>query len=145
MMEIFLDEVNRSVEGEFNFYFKYIEKIGSGSFGTVIRAIYLDQEREVAVKIIDKTLYKYKNLNRLKLEINILKQLKHKNIVEFIGCIETNTTIYIITEYIPDGTLKEFIEKNSISGIQYKKIKFIYSSNIIFFKIFISKNFFVII
>ena len=84
-------------------------------------------------------------MNRLKLEINILKQLKHKNIVEFIGCIETNTTIYIITEYIPDGTLKEFIEKNSISGIQYKKIKFIYSSNIIFFKIFISKNFFVII
>lgn len=116
MMEIFLDEVNRSIEGEFDIYFKFIEKIASGSFGTVIRAIYLDQQREVAVKIIDKSRHKFKNLNRLKLEINILKQLKHKNIVEFIGCIETNTKMYIITEYIRDGTLKDFMENRAKAG-----------------------------
>lgn len=115
-MEIFLDEVNRSIEGEFDIYFKFIEKIASGSFGTVIRAIYLDQNREVAVKIIDKAKHKFKNLNRLKLEINILKQLKHKNIVEFIGCIETNTKMYIITEYIRDGTLKDFMQNRAKAG-----------------------------
>jgi len=116
MMEIFLDEVNKSIEGEFDIYFKFIEKIASGSFGTVIRAIYLEQNREVAVKIIDKTKHKFKNLNRLKLEINILKQLKHKNIVEFIGCIETNTKMYIITEFIRDGTLKDLIENRAKLG-----------------------------
>jgi serine/threonine protein kinase len=116
MMEIFLDEVNRSMEGEFDIYFKFIEKIASGSFGTVIRAIYLEQDREVAVKVIDKTKHKFKNLNRLKLEINILKQLKHKNIVEFIGCIETNSKMYIITEYIRDGTLKDFMNNRTKAG-----------------------------
>lgn len=118
-MEIFLDEVNKSVKGEFDIYFKFIEKIASGSFGTVIRAIYLDQDREVAVKIIDKSKHKFKNLNRLKFEINILKQLKHKNIVEFIGCIETNCKMYIITEYIKDGTLKDLIESRKTDGIEY--------------------------
>jgi len=115
-MEIFLDEVNKSIEGEFDIYFKYIEKISSGSFGTVFRAIYLEQDREVAVKVIDKTKYKFKNLNRLKLEINILKQLKHKNILEFINCIETNTKMYIITEYVKDGTLKELINNRVKAG-----------------------------
>ena len=116
-MEIFLDELNQSIEGEFDLYFKFIEKIASGSFGTVIRAIHLDLNREVAVKVIDKCHHKFKNLNRLKFEINILKQLKHKNIVEFIGCIETNTKMYIITEYIRDGTLKDLLEHRCKSGI----------------------------
>ena len=115
-MEIFLDEVNKSIEGEFDIYFKYIEKIASGSFGTVFRAIYLKQNREVAVKVIDKTKHKFKNLNRLKLEIKILKQLKHKNIVQFINCIETNSKMYIITEYVKDGTLKEFINNRVNAG-----------------------------
>ncbi len=117
MMEIFLNEVNKSMEGEFDIYFKFIEKIASGAFGTVMRAIYIEQNREVAVKIIDKTKHRFKNLNRLKLEINILKQLKHKNIVEFIGCIETNCRMYIITEFIRDGTLKNFMDNNAKCGI----------------------------
>jgi serine/threonine protein kinase len=115
-MEIFLDEVNKSIEGEFDIYFKYIEKIASGSFGIVYRAIYLEQNREVAVKVIDKTQYKFNNFNRLKLEINILKQLKHKNIIEFINCIETNSKMYIITEYVKDGTLKDLINNKIKSG-----------------------------
>lgn len=116
MMEIFLDEVNKSIEGEFDLYFKFIQKIASGAFGTVIRAYYYELEREVAVKVIDKTKYKFKNINRFKFEINILQQLKHKNIVEFIGCIETNSKMYIITEYIQDGTLKDLIEARQKAG-----------------------------
>lgn len=115
-MEIFLDEMNKSIEGEFELYFKYIDSIASGSFGTVIKAIYYELNKEVAVKIVDKTKYKFKNINRLKFEINILKQLKHKNIVEFIGCIETNSKMYIITEYIHDGTLTELIHQRQKSG-----------------------------
>jgi serine/threonine protein kinase len=116
MMEIFLDEVNKSIEGEFDIYFKYIEKIASGSFGTVFHAIYLEQNKECAVKVIDKSKYRFKNLNRLKLEINILKQLNHKNIIKFINCIETNTKMYIITEYLKGGTLKELMNNRVKKG-----------------------------
>ena len=125
-MEIYLDEVNKSIEGEFDIYFKYIEKVGSGAFGEVFRAIYLEQNREVAVKVIDKNKVKFKNFNRLKLEINILKQLKHKNLLEFINCIETNSKMYIITEYVKDGTIKELINNRVKAG----KIFVIFKKNI---------------
>lgn len=112
MMEIYLDEVNQSLTDEFDQHFKFLEYLASGSFGTVIKAIYLENNKEVAVKVINKGgIDKQKNINRLKQEITILKQLKHKNIVEFHGFIETNQKIYIIMEYIKSGTLKNLIEK----------------------------------
>lgn len=124
MMEIFLDEVNRSIEGEFDYYFKYIQTIGKGAFGTVIRALYYElDDREVAVKVVDKTKHKFKYINRLKFEINILNKIKHKNIVEYLGCIETNSKMYIITEYLKDGTLKDLIEKRQKEGKNYIIIK----------------------
>ena len=41
-MEIFLDEVNKSIEGEFDFYFKFIEHIGKSALGTVIRVFHYE-------------------------------------------------------------------------------------------------------
>jgi serine/threonine protein kinase len=112
MMEIYLDEINQSISDEFDQYFKFIDYIASGSFGTVIKAIYLETNKVVAVKVINKGgREKQKNIARLKQEITILKQLKHKNIVEFHGFIETNQKIYIIMEYIQNGTLKTLMEK----------------------------------
>lgn len=116
MMEIFLDEVNKSIEGEFEMYFRYIDKIASGAFGTVIRAVYLVNNEEVAVKIIDKNNHNFKNFNKLGIEINILRQLNHRNIVRLIDFIETNTKLYIITEYIKDGTLKELMDNRAKEG-----------------------------
>jgi serine/threonine protein kinase len=116
MMEIFLDEVNQPIEVEFDIYFTYIEKIGSGSFGTVITSIYKELNKEVAVKIIEKSRYNTKNFNRLRYEINILQQIKHRNIMEFIRCIETNSKIFIIAEYIKGGTLRNFIDKCRTEG-----------------------------
>ena len=110
MMEIYLDEVSESHCHEFDLHFKFLEYLASGSFGTVIKAIYLENSKEVAVKVISKK-DKHKNITRLKQEINILKQLKHKHIVEFYGFIESNSKIYIIMEYIQNGTLKSLIEK----------------------------------
>jgi serine/threonine protein kinase len=109
-MEIYLDEESRS--DEFKHYFEYVEYIASGSFGTVVRAIHLETGKDVAVKIIETVgKDKQKSINRLKQEINILKQLNHKNIVEFYGFIETNKQIFIIMEYIKGGTLKSLIKE----------------------------------
>jgi calcium/calmodulin-dependent protein kinase I len=102
--------VSESYSHEFDQHFKFIEYLASGSFGTVIKAICLENNKEVAVKVINKK-DKHKNINRLKQEINILKQLKHKHIVEFYGFIETNSKIYIMMEHISNGTLKNLIDK----------------------------------
>ena len=116
MMEIYLDEVNSSISDEFDLHFQFIEYIAEGSFGTVVKAIYLNTKKEVAVKIVSKQEHKNKNLNKLKQEINIFKQLKHNNIVEFQGCIETNNKLYIIMDYIKGGTLKSLIHNRQFSG-----------------------------
>lgn len=110
-MEIYLDEVNESINDEFDLHFKFLDNIASGAFGNVVKAIYLEIKKVVAVKIITKGVKKERKINRLKQEISILKQLKHKNIVEFYGYIETNNKLFIIMEYIKSGTLKSLIEK----------------------------------
>jgi len=46
---------------------------------------------------------------RIEKEINILKQLRHNNIIQQYCIIETNNTIYIITEYCSGGELFDYI------------------------------------
>ena len=130
MMEIYLDELNHTPPGEFDQYFKLIETVASGSFGTVIHAIHLETNKEVAVKVINKDREKQHKISKLKQEINILKQLKHKNIVKFQGFIETNSKLYIIMEYIKNGTLKSLIEKQSdiSEELASKIIQFLFSA-----------------
>lgn len=123
MMEVYLDEVNNSLSEEFGQYFKYLKYISEGSFGIVVHALNLQDNSEVAVKIVDKTKTKLKNLDKLKQEINILSQLKHENIVEFKGYIETNQKLYIVTEYVKEGTLSNFINKLKIQEIKLNEIQ----------------------
>ncbi len=99
-MEIYFDEINETEVDDFGLYFKEIRVIGSGSYGTVIQAIYLETDEEVAVKIVRKDNKKPNQINKITQEVNILKQLKHKNIIEFKNYIETNSKLYIIMEYI---------------------------------------------
>jgi serine/threonine protein kinase len=106
-MEIYLDEVKKS--DEFTNYFKVVNNIAAGSFGTVIQAIDED-DSEIAVKVIEK---KQCNLNiqAIKNEITILQQLKHNNIVKFLGFLETDSHLYIKMEHIKGGTLKSFMSR----------------------------------
>ncbi len=113
-MEIYLEEIKTEVPDCFEQYFKFIQKVGNGAFGTVVHAIYLETDKEVAVKILNKD--KKKNLNNLKQEILILKELKHPNIVEFYDYIETKNKFYIIMEYIKCGTLKNLINEKVKRG-----------------------------
>jgi calcium/calmodulin-dependent protein kinase I len=127
MMEIYFDEINETEVDDFGLYFKEIRVIGSGSYGTVIQAIYLETDEEVAVKIVRKDNKKPNQINKIKQEVNILKQLKHKNIIEFKNYIETNSKLYIIMEYIENGTLKNLIdirktEKNNFTDEEVSSI-----------------------
>jgi len=121
MMDIYFDEINESVENEFDKYFSLINVIGSGSYGTVIHAIYLVNNEEVAVKVVNKYSNKEKDFSKLKQEVIILKQLKHKHIIEFKHFIETKGKIYIIMEYIQGGTLKDYIELRKKTNNMFKE------------------------
>lgn len=108
-MEIYIDEFTQESPDELDHGFQFIERIGSGAFGTVMHAIETATNRECAIKIINKSGKKLSSIQKMKQEITILKQLKHKNIVQFFGYTETNSKIYIIMEFIKYGTLKSWL------------------------------------
>ena len=77
------------------------EKIGEGAFGSVRLGINKQTGEKVAIKILEKLkLKKIEEKIRLEREIEILKKLKHPNIVQLYCVIETEKDIYLIMEYI---------------------------------------------
>lgn len=57
-----------------------------------------------------------KELRSLENEINLLRSLRHPNIVRYIGTETTPTSLSIFLEYIPGGSLKSLIEKFGMLG-----------------------------
>ena len=111
MIEISMEELEKP-KNTFNpfdnLYTKECE-LGQGAFGKVIKAIDNSTREEVAIKVLPK---KRNNINIIMKEVNILKGLSHPNIVKFHNFFESDTSIYIVMEYLKGGTLKQYINQN---------------------------------
>merc|ERR1719433_709421 len=46
---------------------------------------------------------------KVRREINILRKLKHPHIIELFEVIDTPTDIFVVTEYVPEGELFDYI------------------------------------
>ncbi|XP_022773366.1 serine/threonine-protein kinase STY46-like isoform X3 [Durio zibethinus] len=86
------------------------ERIASGSCGDLYHGIYLGQD--VAVKILrsehlnDALEYEFAQ------EVAILQEVQHKNVVGFIGACTKSPHLCIVTEYMPGGSLYDYLHKN---------------------------------
>ncbi|CAD8096528.1 unnamed protein product [Paramecium sonneborni] len=88
------------------------EMIGAGSFGQV----YIAQENKTgkiyAVKKINlKGDFEQEDLQGLKSEIDLLKKIKHKNIIRYAWNQENDEYQLLYLEYMSQGTLTQLIEK----------------------------------
>ncbi|XP_070511150.1 serine/threonine-protein kinase ULK3 isoform X2 [Cardiocondyla obscurior] len=89
-----------------------LEKIGSGSYATVYKALKKDGSREVvAVKCVDKGSLSKSAVDNLVTEIRLLNVLKHEHIVEMRDFFWDEGHIYIVMEYCDGGDLSSFIKK----------------------------------
>uniref|UniRef100_A0A4W4ELL4 Protein kinase domain-containing protein n=1 Tax=Electrophorus electricus TaxID=8005 RepID=A0A4W4ELL4_ELEEL len=77
----------------------FYESCGGGSFGSVYRARWISQDKEVAVK----------KLLKIDAEAEILSVLSHKNIIQFYGAILEAPNYGIVTEYASGGSLYEYL------------------------------------
>ena len=111
-MEIYLDELTREFPYELGGDLKYIETIDHGSFGTVIHVLEISSNKDMAIKVINKTGARLSIINKMKEEISILRQLRHENIVKFFGFSETNNQLLIKMEFIKYGTLSHWIKNH---------------------------------
>jgi len=94
------------------------EQIGAGSYGMVYKGTCFGTE--VAIKQIQNGVHQKELVKYLKREVAVLKNIKHPNIVQFLGVyydikndsnniMDTNST-WIVTEYIPSGDLHKRIK-----------------------------------
>ena len=88
-MEIYMDDLTHEFPYELGNDFKYIETIDHGAFGTVIHVIEISSNKEMAIKVINKTTSHLPLIEKVKGEISILKKLNHINIIKFYGFFET--------------------------------------------------------
>ena len=91
--------------------------LGQGAFGKVYLGLDNVSGAFLAVKEITFTRENTKELEELKTEIRLLRQLEHMHIVRYLGAevpaeaVDGGLTLHIFTEYMPGGSVLHVIKK----------------------------------
>jgi len=88
-----------------------LEVIGRGSYGKVRRGMHQKTRKQVAIKVLYKTMMEQVEIDRAIREAEILRKLRHPHIVEFIEMIETDKKLFMVMEYVNGTDLMSFILK----------------------------------
>ncbi|XP_040370867.1 serine/threonine-protein kinase STY17 isoform X2 [Rosa chinensis] len=88
---------------------KFENKVGSGSFGDLYRGTYCSQE--VAIKVLKPERVNAEMLRDFSQEVYILRKIRHKNVVQFIGACTQPPNICIVTEFMSRGSVYDFLHK----------------------------------
>ncbi|KAF9982573.1 Meiosis-specific serine/threonine-protein kinase mek1 [Mortierella antarctica] len=98
---------SEDIQGDKSIY--RLEKItlGTGNYSQVVKAYDVRTKAVYACKVIDRLNREFNQLERdgIALEIDLLKDLDHKNILKFIDVSQEKYKTYIFTEFIEGVTL----------------------------------------
>ncbi len=100
---------------DFQNYYILKEQIGEGYFGIVQKGIKIQDQKEVAIKVINKLKLSIKNYKLICHEVKIMKLLNHPHIVHLEDYFEDDEFIYIIMEYLSGGDLLEYVGENLLT------------------------------
>ncbi len=86
--------------------------LGEGGMATVYLGMQQKLQRRVAIKVLDPTLLKVKNIaDRFLHEAQMAANLNHPNIISIYDVDQVGKLYYIVMEYL-DGSLKDLIESS---------------------------------
>lgn len=91
--------------------YRLLEVVGEGSFGKVWKARKVGALQTVAIKLIPKAGKKEKDVMGLRQEIDILRTLRHANIIQMLDAFETGSDFCVVTEFA-QGELFEIVESD---------------------------------
>ncbi len=92
--------------------FRVIQKIGTGSFGNVYKVQHKLSKKIFCLKIVKKCfLRRSRKEHHIFIERLFLKKLKSSLVVELIKTFQDKDRIYFLLEYIPNGTLAQYLRK----------------------------------
>jgi serine/threonine protein kinase len=107
-----------SVNGKKSLTSKFLigEELGFGAFSKVYKGVDLKDGDFVAIKQISLEGLAEADKDAMVQEIDLLRNLKHKNIVKYVGSYRTKSHLYIILEYVENGSLSQIIKPNKFGA-----------------------------
>lgn len=98
-------------------YFVQKVKLGSGSFGTVWRAVDRSSGRIVAVKQLDKAGLPRRGITRRDIdrEISLMQVCSHDNLLQLFDTFEDDKNIFVVLEYCEDGDFGDKLQERGMS------------------------------
>lgn len=92
--------------------------LGQGTFGKVKLATHIPTNQQVAIKILNKQkIISMKMESKVEREIKLMKLFRHPHIINLYEVFETQTEIFLVLEYAPNGELFNYIVKRKSINI----------------------------
>jgi serine/threonine protein kinase len=91
--------------------------LGEGKFGVVVMAMHRATRSVFALKKIPKAMVRsHLMVEQLALEIRLQSCLNHKNVLGMYGFFDDATHLFIVLEYMEQGTLYSHLRKTRVLG-----------------------------
>ena len=92
------------------------QPIGSGQYAQVKKAVKIEDSKEFAIKIIDKSKMTPEDVQALCQEIEILDQIDHPNVVKLLELFDEKNKFYMVFELMQGGELySRFMSKTQFT------------------------------
>ncbi|KAJ9704523.1 hypothetical protein PVL29_002874 [Vitis rotundifolia] len=88
---------------------KFENKVASGSYGDLYKGTYCSQE--VAIKVLKPERINSDMQKEFAQEVFIMRKVRHKNVVQFIGACTRPPSLYIVTEFMSGGSVYDYLHK----------------------------------
>ncbi|XP_020115320.1 serine/threonine-protein kinase STY46 [Ananas comosus] len=85
-------------------------KVASGSYGDLYRGTYCSQD--VAIKVLKPERINVDMQREFAQEVYIMRKVRHKNVVQFIGACTKPPSLCIVTEFMSGGSVYDYLHKH---------------------------------
>ncbi|XP_022748520.1 serine/threonine-protein kinase STY46-like isoform X3 [Durio zibethinus] len=90
-------------------HLKFENKVASGSYGDLYKGTYCSQE--VAIKVLKPERINTDMQKEFAQEVFIMRKVRHKNVVQFIGACTKPPGLCIVTEFMSGGSVYDYLHK----------------------------------
>lgn len=105
------NSVKKLKKEEIQKYYDIKEKLGTGSFAVVKRAVRKSDGHQFAIKVIKKSKLNAEELAVVHDEVEIMHKVNHPNCVQLFEMFETSKKMYMVLELLTGGELFDRIVK----------------------------------